>query len=246
MPGIKSKDLDKKGCNGCLEWVAPNSIQTPTRIGCIRCSSASTAMFVLRTSLFNCTPVGRHQTQWWPRQKAIYFKWLGPELFLSVVWPTGVELLVFFCSSVPVVLFDTPGISRWRSQHVVSVESSSLFHHSIYLWFILFPWWSIDELENLHADRTTVCFEPWQKPRARLGSRKTGLRPPVVFTDRSKAVLLLWFIFICYHIYNVCLLHNFVAILRLSALPSALYFILSKLALWPPHFNSCSPCFLYD
>ena len=21
--------------------------------------------------------------------------------------------------------------------------------------------WSIDELENLHADRTTVCFEPW-------------------------------------------------------------------------------------
>ena len=39
---------------------------------------------------------------------------------------------VFFCSSVPVVLFDTPGISRCRSQHV-SVESSSLIHHSIYL-----------------------------------------------------------------------------------------------------------------
>ena len=42
-------------------------------------------------------------------------------------------LLVFFCSSVPVVLFDTPGISGCRSQHVVSVESSSLFHHNIYL-----------------------------------------------------------------------------------------------------------------
>ena len=42
------------------------------------------------------------------------------------------QLLVFFCSSVPVVLFDTPGISRCRSQHV-SVESSSLLHHSIYL-----------------------------------------------------------------------------------------------------------------
>ena len=26
-----------------------------------------------------------------------------------------------------------PGISRCRSQHIVSVESSSLFHHSIYL-----------------------------------------------------------------------------------------------------------------
>ena len=63
-------------------------------------------------------------------------------------------------------------------------------------------------------------------------------------SDRSKAVLLLWFIFICYHnIYNVCLLHEFVATLRLSALPSALYFVLSKLALWSPHFNSCSPCF---
>ena len=56
--------------------------------------------------------------------------WAGD--FLSVAWPTGVQLLVFFCSSVPVVLFDTPGISRCRSQHV-SVESSSLLHHSIYL-----------------------------------------------------------------------------------------------------------------
>ena len=56
--------------------------------------------------------------------------WAGA--FLSVAWPTGVQLLVFFCSSVPVVLFDTPGISRCRSQHV-SVESSSLLHHSIYL-----------------------------------------------------------------------------------------------------------------
>ena len=49
--------------------------------------------------------------------------------------------------------------------------------------------------------------------------------PPVIFlTDRSKAVLLLWFILMCYNIYNVCLLHDFVATLRLSALPSALYF----------------------
>ena len=39
---------------------------------------------------------------------------------------------------------------------------------------------------------------------ARLGTRKTGLSTPSNFTDRSKAALLLWFIFICYHIYNVC------------------------------------------
>ena len=42
-------------------------------------------------------------------------------------------------------------------------------------------WWSIDELENLHADRTTVCFEPWSKLRARLGACKTGLSPPSIF-----------------------------------------------------------------
>ena len=92
------------------------------------------------------------------------------QTFLSVTWPTGVQLLVFFCSSVPVVLFGTPGISGCRSQHV-PVESSSLLHHSFCLWFICFPWWSIDEFENLHADRTSVCFEPWWKLRARLGSR---------------------------------------------------------------------------
>ena len=56
----------------------------------------------------------------------------GAGAFLFVAWPTEVQLLVFFCSSVSVVLFDTPGISRYGSQHV-SVESSSLFHHSIYL-----------------------------------------------------------------------------------------------------------------
>ena len=73
-------------------------------------------------SPFHCTPVGRASDSM-----------VVAGAFLSVAWPTGVQLLVFFCSSVPVVLFDSPGISRCRSQHVVSVKSSSLFHHSIYL-----------------------------------------------------------------------------------------------------------------
>ena len=55
--------------------------------------------------------VGR-QTKWWPRHKAIYFSRLGPERFLSIAWPPEVQLLVFLCFSVPVVLFDTQGISR--------------------------------------------------------------------------------------------------------------------------------------
>ena len=51
---------------------------------------------------------------------------------LQILYRDTSEILVFFCSSVPVVVFDTPGISRCRSQHV-SVESSSLLHHSICL-----------------------------------------------------------------------------------------------------------------
>ena len=63
----------------------------------------------------------------------IYYRsQLSRNFFLSVAGPTGFQLLVFLCSSVPVLLFDTPGISRCRSPHFVSVKSSSLFHHSIY------------------------------------------------------------------------------------------------------------------
>ena len=100
--------------------------------------------------------------------------WVFHKIFLICLW-----------SHAP-----APGISRCRSQYVVSVESSSLFHHSIYLWFICFPWWSIDGLENLHADRTIVCFEPWQKPRARLGSRnyKRGLEGAAVGVLKSYMV----------------------------------------------------------
>ena len=100
-----------------------------------------------------------------------------------------VGFLLLQCSSV---LFDTPGISRFRSQHVVSVESSSLFHHSIYLWFICFPWWSIDGLENLHADRTTVWFEPWQKPRARPFQGGTSVLVPYCYLF-FLSVFILWF-----------------------------------------------------
>ena len=137
----------------------PNGLSAPAQGLCLNVFSSVTADFNISSAI-----------RW-----AIQDQWSSG---LSVAWPTGVQLLVFFCSSVPVVLFYTPGISRCRSQHV-SVESSSLLYHSIYLWFICFTWWSIDELENLYADRTTVCFEPWQKLRARLGTRKTGLSPPV-------------------------------------------------------------------
>ena len=34
--------------------------------------------------------------------------------------------------------------------------------------------------------------ESLEKLRLRLGACKTGLKPPVFFTDRSKAIILLW------------------------------------------------------
>ena len=59
---------------------------------------------------------------------------LGRSFFYLLLGPSGFNCsFFFFCSSVPVVLFDTRGNSRCRSQHVVSVENSSLFHHNIYL-----------------------------------------------------------------------------------------------------------------
>ena len=94
-----------------------------------------------------------------PDIKLFILAGLGRSFFVCCLAHRG-STVGFLLLQCPVVLFATPGISRCRSQHV-SVESSSLLHHSIYLWFICFRWWSIDELENLHADRTTVCFEPW-------------------------------------------------------------------------------------
>ena len=49
--------------------------------------------------LFNARRWVGRQTQWWPRHKAIYFSWFGPELFCLLLGPPG-----FNCwfSSAPV------------------------------------------------------------------------------------------------------------------------------------------------
>ena len=113
---------------------------------------------------------------------------------MSVAWPAGVRMLVFFCSGVPVVLFGAPGISGCRLR-CVSVGSSSLLRRSVCLWFVCFTWWSVGWLEGLRAGRAAVRFEPWWGLGAGLGARGAGLSPPQYFyTDRSKAVLLLWFL----------------------------------------------------
>ena len=82
-------------------------------------SDPESRLITLLPSLIARGWVGR-QTQLWPRHKATYFSWLGPEL-LSVAWPTrGLTVGLFQCFSG---LLDTPGISRCRSQQV-SAESS--------------------------------------------------------------------------------------------------------------------------
>ena len=47
-----------------------------------------------------------------PNLKTLLIRWSGLELFISVSRLIGVQLVDYFCSSNPVVLFDNPGISK--------------------------------------------------------------------------------------------------------------------------------------
>ena len=89
----------------------------------------------------------------------IYFSWFGPELFCLLLGPPG-----FNCwfSSAPVFRWccsatrGSPGVGR-------NTFLSSL-HLCFIIVFVCDLFVSRDDplmRENLHADRTTVCFEPW-------------------------------------------------------------------------------------
>ena len=70
-----------------------------------------------------------HQTQWWPRHKAIYLSWLGPELFCLLLDPPGFNCWLSFapvlqwCCSTPQ---GSPGVGR-----------NTLFLSSPHLCFII-------------------------------------------------------------------------------------------------------------
>ena len=55
------------------------------------------------------------QTQWWPRHKAFYFSWFGPELFCLLLGPPGFNCWFSFapvfqwCCSTPE---GSPGVGR--------------------------------------------------------------------------------------------------------------------------------------
>ena len=102
---------------------------------------------------------------------------------------TGVHLFDFCCSSV---------------SQLVCCWVLVLFHLSDESWFmfaVLIHGW----VDVLHADRTTsMCIWTTAGTRVRLLQRKPGFSPPLPFppfpppqwfiTDRSKAIILLWFI----------------------------------------------------
>ena len=113
-------------------------------------------------ALFNCTTAGH------PIYGSLNFHlgWLGLDA-VSLVGPTGVQLLGFCCSSVS-VLFLLLSTQIVLSQcWILDCMFAGLMH-----------WW----VEVPHADRTTfnICLWTTAEPRIR-----------VVANDRSKAVLLL-------------------------------------------------------
>ena len=117
-----------------------------------------------------------------PGIKTIY--WLvGAGSFISVSWPIGGSTLGF-------LLFQWHCVKHWMSQRVVL--SSPHPWIPLALRFPCYPSWLIDELGNFHADRNKHMFEPQWKWG--LAGCKVYLNPPVIFTDRSKSVLFLWFL----------------------------------------------------
>ena len=65
------------------------------------------------------------------------------------------------------------------SQRVVSVDSSSLLHHGLFIDFNCWPWWHINERADLHASRNSQldCLNRGGRWGWRFARRKTGLSP---------------------------------------------------------------------
>ena len=97
----------------------------------------------------------------------VTLSWLGPD-DLSLVGPTGVQLLDFCCSSVLEL------VCCW-----VFVLVSSHWWILIYMFVVLIHWW----VEVLHADRTTsMCKWTTAETRVRLLQRKNSWSaPPVIY-----------------------------------------------------------------
>ena len=86
-------------------------------------------------------------------------------MVLSVAWSFGIQLVVFFCSNILVVLLHTLGILQVAQY--VSADSSSLTHYRPYIIRDLFvPY--VDSLVRKETFMRTKSLEPLQKLRARV------------------------------------------------------------------------------
>ena len=98
--------------------------------------------------------------------------------FLSVAWPTGVQL-VFFSFAPELVSYLAPRDLHRRSAYSVCKSSLLIRHGSYHDLFVL-----DDSLTSwrftTRAEELTKCCEPLQKLRVRLGTCKIGLSPPVI------------------------------------------------------------------
>ena len=125
-------------------------------------------------SLFNWVGC---QTQWWPRHKAIYFSWFGPELFCLLLGPPGFNCWfssapVFqWCSSTPQ---GSPGVGRntfMSSPHlcfIIVFICDLLFH-------VMIHWW----VRKPPRGPNNCMFWAMIEAEGELGACKTGLSPPV-------------------------------------------------------------------
>ena len=97
--------------------------------------------------LFNCTPVGRASDLMMALALSFLLSWLGPD-GLSLVRPSGVQLLDFSCSSI---------------SELVCCWVLILFRLSDESWFVCWPFWFIDELLSLERTQQLLCvYEPQQ------------------------------------------------------------------------------------
>ena len=148
-------------------------------------------------SLFNCTPVGRASVNDGPDIKLFILVDWGRRFFVCCLAHRGstVGFILLQCSS---------GVVRHPRDLQVSIATrfcrvlifvSSLYMYLsvIYFFPVMTHWW----VRKHSSGPNNSMFSALTEAGARLGSRKTGLSlpPPQYFnTDRSKAVLLLWFL----------------------------------------------------
>ena len=146
---------------------------------------------------FGCTPVGRASGSVVAPAWGCLFGWLGTGLFCMLLGPPGFRFNCWFsfarvfqwCCSTPQ---GSPGVGH-----------GTLFLSSSHLCFVvvfvcdlfvsrdgpLVGWGG-----GLRAGRASVCFGPWRGPGARWGPVWPVKAPQHFNADRSKAVLLLWFL----------------------------------------------------